>query len=247
MRRLKNALILLLTLALLGFGASLPQIAASVMDLETASQSGSQDMASIALEMGEEKPSLSTAGKIELLRRGQMISITEREAAMTTADVNAAVETAMAEYIEAGIFDWFDYTAWIALPKLCIDPGAPDHYGIFWTVTVVNDNDPYQNLVVDVDDETGKIFSIRYDRYCEFSLDGVWTRNAATMDAFVHIYLRQLGILDEQENVEPNIDYGELDEEVLYGGLFFENAEYGRTAIEFYVTGSGSFWVSFPE
>lgn len=247
MRKLKNSLILLLTTALIFLGAVLPKITASLVDRETVSRSGSREMAAIALDVNGEVRSLSAVEKIDLLRKGQMIAITEKEAAMTEADVNAAVETAMREYEDAGIFAWFDYEAWNVQPMLCIDPDAPENYAIFWDVTIINKMEPYQTLAVALDDETGKIYSIRYDIYGEYSLDGVWERNMATMDSFVHVYLTQLGFLDEQQNVEPRIEYGELDGEVLYGGLFFQNEGSGQTAIEFYVTGTGSFWNFFPE
>ena len=247
MRKLKNALILLLTAVLIALGAALPKITAAIVDWEKADQSGSREMTPIALDVNGEVRSLSAVEKIDLLRKGQMIAITEKEASMTEAEVNAAVETAMREYEDAGIFSWFDYEAWNVQPMLCIDPNAPENYAIFWSVTIVNKMEPYQTLGVDIDDETGKIYSIRYDSYGEYSPDGVWERNMAIMDAFVHVYLTQLGFLDEQQNVEPRIEYGELDGEVLYGGLFFQNGDDPQSAIEFYVTGTGSFWNFFPE
>lgn len=247
MRRLKNTLILLLTAGMIALGAALPKIVASAMNRETCSQSGTRDMVSIALEMDGEKRSLSSAEKIDLLRRGQMINVTEKEAAMTVEDVNAAVERAMEEYIDAGIFEWFDFDNWITETRLCIDPDTPENYGVFWTVTIVNNEDPYQTLGVDVDDETGKIYSIRYDTYGEYSLKNVWERNRATMDAFSHIYLKQLGFMEDPGSMGPNLEYGELDGEVLCGTFCTADAEYGEMYIEFYVTGSGSFWVYFPE
>lgn len=245
MKKLKNAMILLLTILFIGCGAILPGIVAAVMDRDNVNQTGTREMASVALEMGEERRSLTTGGKIDLLRRGKCINITEKDASMTEADVNAAVETAMAEYIDAGVFGWFDYSAWTAVPKLCIDPDAPDNYAVIWTVTVIQETNPYQTLAVDVDDETGRIYSIRYDIYGEYSLDGVWERNAAVMDAVTHVYLNQLGLL--QENAEPNIEYSELDGEVLCGTFLFRDEEFAQVGIEFYVTGTGSFWIYFPE
>ena len=249
MRRLKNILILLLTILFIGCGAILPGVVAAVMDRDRANQSGTKEMPTFAWNVSDangEPRSLSPLALIGLLRKGQTIAITEKDAAMTEAEVNAAVETAMGQYEDAGIFQWFDYDAWNVQPVLCIDPDAPDNYGIFWTVTIINKKAPYQTLGVDIDDETGKIYSIRYDIYGEYSLDGVWERNYAVMDAFVHTYLTQLGLLDGQQSVEPNIVYAELDGEVLCGGLYVENEEYGLQRIEFYVTGTGSFWVYFP-
>ena len=246
MRKLKTALIFLVTLALLAVGAAMPKLLAMVNDRNHLNQPGTQQMQSIALDLSGENRVLSTVGKIDLLRSGKIIAVTENEASMTEAAVNATAGAAMEAYINAGIFQWFDVTAWNASPMLCIDPDAPDHYGIFWSVTILNENEPYQSLMMDIDDETGKIFSIRYDCYGTYSLDGVWERNTAVMDAFTHVYLNQLGLLD-QENTEPNMEYGELDGEVLCGRFFLTDDDHGEIAIEFYVTGTGSFWNFFPE
>ena len=248
MRTFRTAVILLITLALLIIGAFLPMLIAAATDCDR-NQSGSRALTSIELNVSDangESRSLSAAGNIALLRDGKMINITEKEASMTDAEVNAAVEAAMEEYIEAGIFDWFEYTAWNAQPWLCIDPDAPDNYGIFWTVTILNENEPYQSLVMDIDDHTGIIYSIRYDINGEYSLVGVWERNTATMDAVVHVYLNQLELLNTEVNAEPYVEYAELDGEVLCGRFCANDAEYGETYIEFYVTGTGSFWVYFP-
>ena len=245
MRKLKTILIFLVTLALLAVGAAFPKLVAMVTDRNHLNQPGTQEMQSINLDLSGERQALSTVGKIDLLSRGQTINITENEASMTVAEVNAAVEAAMAEYVDAGIFEWFDITAWNTQPKLCVDPNAPDNYGIFWTVTILNEIEPYQSLGMDIDDETGKIYSIRYDTYGEYVLEGVWERNAAVMDGVVHVYLHQLGIMER--NAEPYLEYSELDGEVLCGSFYFTDENYGRCGIEFYVTGTGSFWIYFPE
>lgn len=249
MRTLKTMLIFLVTVGLIAAGANLPKLVAAVMDQDTMNQAGYRAMQSVALDLSGERRPLSTAGKLVLLRQGRTIAITEREASMTEAEVNAALEAQMDQYIAAGIFGWFDFTSWITQPYLCIAPDEPDHYNIFWTVTIVNENKPYQSLNVDIDDETGKIYAIRFDQYGSYSLDGVWERNFSTMEAFVSIYLSQLGLPETEQNaaVEPNMEYGELDGEVLYGGFTFMDSEYGQIGIEFYVTGAGSFYVYIPE
>lgn len=245
MRRLKNAMVFLVTLGLLAVGAGLPRLVAVATDRNHLDQPGTREMQSIDLDLSGERRELSVGGKIDLLRHCQIIDITEKEATMTVAEVNAAAEAAMAEYVDAGIFQWFDITSWTSQPKLCIDPDAPDNYGIFWMVTVINELKPYQSLGIDIDDETGTVYSIRYDLYGEYSLDGVWERNYSTMDAVSHVYLNQLGLLEQ--NMEPNIEYGELDGEVLCGRFFFKDDDFGKIGIEFYVTGTGSFWVYFTE
>lgn len=249
MRKFRITLILLSTAALLTLGAFLPMLLAAVTD-RNLNLSGTHEIPAIILNVSDanrEPRSLPAAGKIALLRDGKTINITEKEAAMSEAQVNAAVEKALSEYIDAGIFDWFEYTAWHTQPKLYIDPDVPDNYGIFWTVTILNEKEPYQNLTMDVDDETGNIFSIRYDIYESYSLDRIKERNSAILDTFVHVYLSQLGIADPLENTEAYVEYGELDGEVFYGVFLLQDEELGNIPIEFSVAGPGSFWVYFRE
>lgn len=247
MKKVKTWLILLITILLILGIASLPVLTAAALDRNHLNKPGSREMASIALDLSGERQALSPAGKIDLLSRGKTIGITEREASRTAAEINGALEEQMDAYVAAGIFEWFGYTSWIAQPYLCVDLEEPDNYSIFWSVTIVNENKPYQSLGVDLDDETGKIYSIRYDVYGEYDLDGVWERNAATLDAFAHIYLDQLDFMEDPQNMGPNMEYGELDGEVLCGAFSMKDQEYGEIGIEFYTTGSGGFWIYFPE
>lgn len=244
MRNFKILLSLLMTLALIAAGANLPRFVSDRMDREIMGQSGSRDMASIALDLSGENRKLTTAEKITLLSRGKTIAVSENEASMTMAEVNAAVEKQMEAYIDAGIFEWFEYTSWITQPYLCVDPQAPENFALFWTVTIVNEMHPYQTLGVDIDDETGTIYSIRYDQLGSFPVEDVWEQNYANMDAFVHVYLNQLGLLDA--NMEPHLEYGELDGLVLCAEFVFTEAGYGKCALEFYMTAPGGYWIYFP-
>lgn len=249
MRTIKTLLILLVTVGLVAAGASLPKLVAAVMDNDTINNAGYGAMPSVALDLSGERKPLSTAGKLVLLRRGENISIPEDKARMTPEEVNTALLDQLDQYTAAGIFEWFEPTSWVATPHLCIDQDDPDNYGIFWTVTVLNGNGPSQSLNVDIDDETGRIFCIGYEKYGEYALEGVWERNYGLMNAFVPLYLQQLGLPQEQQDaqVAPNVEYGELDGEVLWARFTFTDDEYGEIPIEFYVTGAGGFYNYFPE
>lgn len=244
MKKFITLLILLMTWVLISAGANLPRFVSERIDQENRNQSGSGQMASIALDLSGELDHLTTAGKLDLLSRGENIAITENQASMTMAEVNEAFRTQMDQYVAAGIFEWFEFTSWIAQPNLCIDQDAPDNYNIFWTVTVINENEPYQFLMADIDDETGRIFSIRFEANGTYAPDGIAERNTAIMDAFVPIYLEQLGLMEE--NREPAVEYGELDGDVLWSQFIFKDADYGAITIEFYVFGSGGFYNYIP-
>ena len=100
-------------------------------------------------------------------------------------------------------------------------------------------------MLLDIDDETGKILCIRYDVYDSYSMDGVWERNKTIMDAFTDIYFAQIGMTEAAESA-ASIAYFERDGGVssaLYG---FGDVTYGEIKLEFYVEGSGGFFLYLP-
>ena len=174
--------------------------------------------------------------KLSILRHAQPVDITHTQATMTQEAVFAAVEREMVRYEDAGIFQWFEITRQTAVPKLGIDINDVNHFLVYWTVTYINKTDPSRSLMVDLDDESGKILSIRYDVYDTYSMDGIWERNRATMDAFTEIYFSQLDV------IPPDYEYFERD-----GGVSSALYHFEELAIEFFAEGAGGFYLYFPE
>ena len=228
---MKKALIFL-TILLLLLGGGMPWIVSAVQDNALLHHSGYCDIDAIQLDFSER----SMADKLSLLSRSQPVDITHTQATMTQEEVFAAVEREMAQYEDAGIFQWFEITRRTAQPKLGIDVNDVNHYLVYWTVTYINKKDPSRSLVVDLDDESGKILSIRYEVYDTYSMDGVWDRNRATMDAFTEIYFSQLDV------TPPNYEYFERD-----GGVSSALYRFEEFAIEFFTEGAGGFYLYFPE
>ena len=228
---MKKALIFL-TILLVLLGGGMPWIVSAVQDNALLHHSGYCDIDAIQLDFSER----SMADKLSLLSRSQPVDITHTQATMTQEEVFAAVEREMAQYEDAGIFQWFEITRRTAQPKLGIDVNDVNHYLVYWTVTYINKKDPSRSLVVDLDDESGKILSIRYEVYDTYSMDGVWDRNRATMDAFTEIYFSQLDV------TPPNYEYFERD-----GGVSSALYRFEEFAIEFFTEGAGGFYLYFPE
>ena len=228
---MKKALIFL-TILLLLLGGGMPWIVSAVQDNALLHHSGYCDIDAIQLDFSER----SMADKLSLLSRSQPVDITHTQATMTQEEVFAAVEREMAQYEDAGIFQWFEITRRTAQPKLGIDVNDVNHYLVYWTVTYINKKDPSRSLVVDLDDESGKILSIRYEVYDTYSMDGVWERNRATMDAFTEIYFSQLDLTPR------DYEYFERD-----GGVSSALYHFEEFAIEFFAEGAGGFYLYFPE
>ena len=228
---MKKALIFL-TILLLLLGGGMPWIVSAVQDNAMLNHSDYSEITAIQLDFSER----SMADKLSLLSHSQPVDITHTQATMTQEEVFVAVEREMAQYEDAGIFQWFEITRRTAQPKLGIDVNDVNHYLVYWTVTYINKKDPSRSLVVDLDDESGKILSIRYCVYDTYSMDGVWERNRATMDAFTEIYFSQLDV------TPPDYEYFERD-----GGVSSALYHFEELAIEFFAEGAGGFYLYFPE
>ena len=228
---MKKALIFL-TILLLLLGGSMPWIVSAVQDNALLHHSGYCDIDSIQLDFSER----SMADKLSLLSHSQPVDITHTQATMIQEEVFAAVEREMAQYEDAGIFQWFEITRRTAQPKLGIDVNDVNRFLVYWTVTYINKKDPSRSLIVDLDDESGKILSIRYEVYDTYSMDGVWERNRATIDTFTEIYFSQLDV------TPPDYEYFERD-----GGVSSALYHFEEFAIEFFAEGAGGFYLYFPE
>ena len=239
----------LFTVILLIAGASLPAIAASVQDSTTVNHSGYSQMKSMELEFGEEKETLPMMGKLALLGHMESVNIDSSQASMTENEVFQAAETLMADYENAGIFQWFDVTLRSATPKLGIDLNDPNNFLVYWTVSFINENDYSRSLNLDIDDETGKILCIRYDVYDSYSMDGVWERNKTIMDAFTDVFFSLLGMTEAKEfaeSIAAGYEYSEVDGGVSYAEYSFGDAIYGEIHVAFCVEGPGGFYLYFP-
>ena len=248
MRNLKISLLILLTILLLAGFAALPVIAASLQDNRVVNQSGYQQMQTMKLDYGNEKETLPIMGKLALFTIMQTIDIDASQASMTEEEAFLAAETQMKAYEEAGIFQWFDVPLRSATPKLGIDPNDATNYVVFWTVTYISEKGQKQTLLLDIDDETGKILSIRHEVYEAYSMDGVWERNKKIMNAFTDIYFSQLGMTEAKKyaETEAGFEYYERDGGVSNALYSFGDVTYGEISIDFYVEGAGGFYLYFP-
>ena len=248
MRNLKTSLLILLTILLLAAFAALPVIAASLQDDRVVNQSGYQQMQTLKLDYGNEKETRPIMGKLALFSIMQTIDIDSSQASMTQEEAFLAAETQIKAYEDAGIFQWFDVALRSATPKLGIDPNDATDYVVFWTVTYISEKEQNQTLLLDIDDETGKILGIRHEVYESYSMDGVWERNQKIMNEFTNIYFSQLGMTAAKEYAESEagFEYYERDGGVSNALYSFGDVTYGEISIDFYVEGAGGFYLYFP-
>ena len=174
------------------------------------------------------------------------VPVDASETSMTVDEVYAAVERCMADYVDAGIFEWFQYTTRSAEPLLGIDSQDIHNTGIFWGVTYVNEKAPYQALFVHIDDENGKIYYLSYEDYEKESIYSDRSPEYAArmnfvLDHFTEIFFDQLGLADVKKFYDSK---ALVEEEEVDGGVYLrryvmEDDEYGEISIEFYANPSG--------
>lgn len=173
---------------------------------------------------------------------------------MTEEEAIAAAEAAMVPYEKARIFQWLDLTCLSAVPKLSMDPEDASKFIMYWTVTFLGGSDRGPCLLLDIDDDTGKVLCISYAVYGSYTMDDVWERNAGILDAFTDIYFSQLGLTDIMQYAESagtgyeylaRYEYFERDGGCSSAQYSFGDTVYGEIDLEFTVNGAGGFSLCF--
>lgn len=249
MRRIRIVLILLLTAALIITGAFLPRITTAVMDLTTAAKVSTAPMQSVQLDFRStgQQDSGSILKKLALEQSMYTVPITAKDASMTEEEVFAAVETCMDMYVSSGIFSWFEETYRMAEPYLAIAADDTDNASVIWAVHFVHEDDPYRNLFLHLDDETGKIL---YLDYVTYDPDSTFypEDQAYALETFTGIFFEQLGLTDLADSNSSSLNTAAermQDGDVWCLRFTFPDTQYGEVVLEFYVKPTG-FYILFP-
>lgn len=252
MRKLKTITILLLTVLLIAALALMPKAVAGISDHMANEQPGTAPMQSVELALGTDKTDKPgyMMRKLALEQRMTTIPIKPEQAKMTEEEVFTATQDGMAVYMEADMFEWFEYTFSSAEPYLGIDPEDKNNNTIFWGVTFTAQGTPYHHLFVHIDDETGKILYIAYETYGEDQYNYYYPENQRLMmEGFVDSFFRPLNLTQrsEYENLQAeSVSEPKVTDDVTCVRYTFEDAQYGIINVEFYITPVG-FNLAFPD
>lgn len=130
------------------------------------------------------------------------------------------------------------------------NPENLNQYFYYWTVTFFDtaNYDEHTHVTIDIDAETGDILYIEYPAYGEYTMDGVWERNRARIDALTSLYFERLGLSEVEESVRNtagSYEYSETDGGVSAARYYLSGDSGEKTVIEFSVDGAGGLYMFF--
>lgn len=191
MRKLKIPVLILITIALLAVGATLPAIAAAVQDQTIVNHSSFGDMESLKLDFSDPEvtPLLQ---KLALIRDGSFYTVSPSKTRIRQSGIEQLVKDGLALYYQDELipYNWDSYE-FSAVPNLVYNEADKDTYAILWVVSI-HWPDTKDNLSLYVDDETGLILWIHYD--ATSALD-VYTAQGY-LDVLSNAYFSSTGISD---------------------------------------------------
>lgn len=247
MHRLKAVIAVFLSVVLIAGLALLPKGVAGISDFLNDKKPGTASIDTVELTVYSnqtDEPGYMMR-KLALEQRMTTIPIEPEQAAMTEEEVlNAALE-GMAPYVDAGIFEWFEYTFFFAEPYLGIDPENQSNNSVFWGVQFTREEKPYRNLFLHIDDETGRILYLSYETYGPDRDKYVEPENQRLMmDDFVDAFFRPLNLTTDQMSMYKNfigieVKENEIPDDATIVSYTYEDAVYGAVYITFHISPEG--------
>ena len=248
MNKLKMPLAIVLTVVLLLLCAALPKFVSLIIDIKSGQSPSYTDMATVQLDLSSNS-SFTTTDKLALMCTAEATNISPDQMTMTEDDVHAAVTAFLKQLESSGIFSGFEPTVLSIQPKLMFNLSDSSQHIAVWTVSFTCDDEPYQSLLLDVDDETGQILSVSYNIYQSYEMETVWEHNAVVLRILAEVYFSQLGLGEGMNvaaiNTEQIYDYNEVDGGVTEAVYMFESPLFGEFYIQFTVDGAGGFSTIF--
>lgn len=211
---------ILLTLLLLVALAFLPRFIGRMQDHIIPKEPASVPLLSIDPAFLDRRDSLTFSQKLILLSKYENMSIVPAMASMTEADVLAAVNQQLQDYVDAGIFPQLSFTKTALHPLVAIDQENPSNYMLYWMAHLsCDENGVYYSMDLEIDDETGKILTLTYTRFEKDASQSLPPLDYPLLEKFSQIYLNQLDLSGFSEPVKSTSG--------IYGGGIYEWFCYG--------------------
>lgn len=160
MRKVKNAMLILLTLLLTAAGGLLPMGIARVQDKTVANVVQYADIEALQLRLEEEALSMSYPEKMFLLMHGEGVEITEEKMRIKEEQIMEAIYGALTPYMELFLGGSIDNDYIEYYPVMVYDGEDPSHYACYWHVILSLDMSINDTVSLILDDETGKVLAV---------------------------------------------------------------------------------------
>ena len=218
MRKVKNALLILLAVLLLAAGGLLPMGAAYMQDKKTANVVQYADIEALQLKMEEEQPEMSMYEKLRLMMHGIGTEITSEMTRMNGAEILESMYAQLQPFAGMGILaddlsnDYLEY-----YPVMVYEESSPTVYNYYWEVQMSLDASQYDHIRAILDDETGKLLAIEVTDPKNMDIPA---KALAELECSIsQYYFENLGITP--------VDAVPVDAEAVLDGYVNETLEHG--------------------
>lgn len=252
MHRLKTAGAVFLSLTLIAGLALLPKAISCISDNLANEKPGTASIHAVELRVYSDQTDEPgyMMRKLALEQQMTTLPIEPEQASMTAEEVlNAALE-GMEPYLDANVFEWFDYTYFSAEPYLVMDPENQSNNSIFWGVQFTQENKPYHDLFLHIDDETGSILYLHYETYGPDADKYYEPENQRLMmEGFVDAFFCPLKLTASDMSVYKNfigmeVNEQETPDDSTIVAYTYEDAAYGTVHVTFHISPEGL--LAFP-
>lgn len=231
MHKLKIAVTVLLTLALLVAGAFIPKLVSAVWDLRSTGTVDSVPITAVELKITK---NISSLGRLAMVCNMEgNISLTESKAKMKKEEVLTAVREQLQPYVDAQLMVYAESEVTLN-PCLVQVPDMLELQGVVWFVSISGGADHPSAVELMVDDETGHILQLWYTNEEDFDVMPV----EDTVMTVADIFFSSLGIDHSGQHLSENMEYA-------YDGMsgvrryFFQDPQYGEVFVDFYIYPGG--------
>lgn len=248
--------------------AGLPSLTAILMDKKGENAPVFSNIHPVEQETGAQ----SVLQRLWLYSSGKSVDIKPANATKTETEIKKCVEAFLYPCRAAGIYQAVTFLNPTVTTKLIYDVDDPSqtiivweyyatnfrtaadrqHLGETWAINVIVDDETGKVLSVRVDhhmvdSETGKIIPVQFDQYdVSHSAKDIWERNKKRIEPLMDLYFAQLGWTEQAEAAKAspkNYEYLEQDTGVTEVHYTFADSTRG-VKINFAVNGADAFRIA---
>lgn len=269
---MKKRMILIVVgvLVLVALCAGLPGLTSMFMDKQAQNAPVFNDIHPV--EQISDTDTLTMLERLWLYSNGKSVDIKPANATKTEAEIKKCVEAFLSPCRAAGIYQDVTFLYPAVTTKLIYDVDDPSqtmiiweyyatnfqttadgqYFGETWAINVIVDDETGKVLSIRVDhhmvdEETGKVIPVQFDHYnVSHSIKDIWERNKKRIEPLEKLYFAQLGWTEQAEAAKAspqNYEYLERDTGVTEMHYTFADSTHG-VKINLFVSDADTFRIT---